>query len=148
MLKYPLEMTWLRGKTEILGARRAASALLFCAAAALALFSEGAAGGGLPGFVSAQVPVGDPNYDDPALCEQLGGNLDAANGENVCSGMDRNDTFCIVGAAEALPCQGLFNHVIQCNRNYNRPALNPFFCGRVVRRPPQQGAGAAVRKGC
>ena len=96
----------------------------------------------MPGFVSAQVPVGEPNnYDDPALCEQLGGNLDAANGENVCSGMDRNDTFCIVGAAEALPCQGLFKHVIQCNRDYNRPALNPFFCGRRCGDFPNKARG-------
>ena len=145
MLKYPLEMTWLRGKTEIPGVRRAASALLFCAAAAaLAVFPEGAAGGVLPGFAPAQVPaVGEtPDYDDPALCEQLGGNVEiAANGENVCSGMDRNDTFCIVGAAEALPCRGLFKHVIRCNRDYNRPALNPFFCGARCDSPSNKARG-------
>ena len=138
-------MTWLRGKTETPGARRAASALLFCAAAAaLALFPEGAAGGVLPGFAPAQVPaVGEtPDYDDPALCEQLGGNVEiTANGENVCSGMDRNDTFCIVGAAEALPCRGLFKHVIKCNADYNRPALNPFFCGARCDAPSNKARG-------
>ena len=145
MLKYPLEMTWLRGKTETPGVRRAASALLFCAAAAaLALFPEGAAGGVLPGFAPAQVPaVGEtPDYDAPALCEQLGGNVErTANGENVCSGMDRNDTFCIVGAAEALPCRGLFKHVIRCNADYNRPALNPFFCGAPCGDLPNKARG-------
>ena len=98
----------------------------------------------MPGFVPAQVPaVGEtPNYDDSALCGKLGGNVEiAANGDNVCSGMDRNDTFCIVGAAEALPCQGLFKHVIRCNRDYNRPALNPFFCGRRCGDFPNKARG-------
>ena len=97
------------------GALRAASALLFCAAAAL-IFSE--------------APANDPDYNDPALCEQLGGTLDAS--EEVCSNLDANNTFCIIGSADALPCRGLFKHVIKCN-SYNppRPALNPFFCGKA-----------------
>ena len=103
------------------------AALLLCAPILLA--SASAAGS----FTPRQVPaVDDPqtDYNDSDLCVRLGGELDPArNGEHVCSGLDRNDTFCIVGAAEALPCRGLFKHVILCNAGHNRPALNPFFCG-------------------
>ena len=49
----------------------------------------------------------------------------------VCSGIDINDTFCFLGSADALPCQGLFRHVRDCNLNYNRPALDPWHCGAV-----------------
>ena len=52
----------------------------------------------------------------------------AGNNQALCSGVDHNNTFCIVGSRDAFPCRGLFRHVWQCN-TYNRPALNPFFCG-------------------
>ena len=66
----------------------------------------------------------------PNACERVfGGRLrTAGGGQTVCSNVDRNDTFCIVGSQTAFPCQGLFRHVWKCN-TYNRPALNPFFCG-------------------
>ena len=102
------------------------TALLLCAPIFLA--SASAAGS----FTPRQVPaVDDPtDHNDFRLCARLGGEAEQApNGEYVCSGLDRNDTFCIVGAAEALPCRGLFKHVILCNAGHNRPALNPFFCG-------------------
>ena len=60
---------------------------------------------------------------------RAGGELQDAAAGKVCGGIDRNDTFCIAGAAEAFPCRGLYKHVIVCNAGYNRPALNPFFCG-------------------
>ena len=44
--------------------------------------------------------------------------------------VDVNDTFCILDSADALPCRGLFRHVLKCNVRYSRLALNPFFCGR------------------
>ena len=47
----------------------------------------------------------------------------------ICAGMDKNDTFCMLNSAEAFPCRGLFNHLRACNVAFNRPALNPFFCG-------------------
>ena len=47
----------------------------------------------------------------------------------VCSGVDVNDTFCVLDSADALPCRGLFRHVLKCNVGWNRRALNPFFCG-------------------
>ena len=47
----------------------------------------------------------------------------------ICAGMDKNDTFCMLNSAEAFPCRGLFNHLRACNVTFNRPALNPFFCG-------------------
>ena len=47
----------------------------------------------------------------------------------ICSGMDANDTFCIIGSDEGFPCRGLFKHLRSCNVDFNRKALNPFFCG-------------------
>ena len=44
--------------------------------------------------------------------------------------MDANDTFCIIADKDAFPCLGLLEHVRKCNCEYNRPALNPFFCGK------------------
>ena len=117
---------------------RAASALLFaCAALAIVVFPEGEARGISTkfGFRPAQVPaealaVNSAEYDNPLLCSDLGGKLTkAATDENICSEIDLNDTFCIVGADEAFPCRGLFKHVLTCNATYDRPALNPFFCG-------------------
>ena len=69
---------------------------------------------------------------DKALCGIFGGNMDES--PDVCSGMDKNDTFCIMDAEEAdgvlaFPCRGLFKHLRSCNLTHNRPALNPFFCG-------------------
>ena len=69
---------------------------------------------------------------DKALCGIFGGNMD--EGAAVCSGMDANDTFCIMDAEEAdgvraFPCRGLFKHLRSCNFEFDRPALNPFFCG-------------------
>ena len=138
-------------------ATRAASALLFCAAALAALvFPEGAAGGRDVGFAPGQVPFDlllipgedspgvnpdDPRFDRGELCGELGGTLQDADQEEVCGGIDANDTFCIPGSAEAFPCRGLYKHVIVCNAGYNRPALNPFFCGAACR-VGQQARGA------
>ena len=73
------------------------------------------------------------DYHSSALCGALGGVLQtvAVSGGNahVCSEIDANDTFCIVGSRGAFPCRGLFKHVALCNSVHNRPALNPFFCG-------------------
>ena len=41
----------------------------------------------------------------------------------------RINTFCILDSTEAFPCRGLFKHLRKCNINFNRKALNPFFCG-------------------
>ena len=121
---------------------RAASALLFCAAALAALtFSEG----------SAQVPFdlapsaagynpADPRFNSAALCAELGGELQGAGAGRVCSGLDDNGTFCIPGSAEAFPCRGLYKHVILCNAAHNRRALNPFFCGRRCAGEKARGA--------
>ena len=70
-----------------------------------------------------------------------GGTLQDADQEKVCGGIDANDTFCIPGSAEAFPCRGLYKHVIMCNAGYNRPALNPFFCGAACQ-IGQQARGA------
>ena len=66
----------------------------------------------------------------PNACERVfGGRMrSAGGGPAMCSNVDHNGTFCIVGSRAAFPCQGLFKHVWQCN-TYNRPALNMFFCG-------------------
>ena len=117
-----------------------ALALLFCGAAATVMgMTQTAEGAGIrtgnaPASVSAQstlifLPDDAPDYDSPDLCAKLGGTLRAASGDQrVCSSVDANDTFCIVGSADAFPCQGLYKHALVCNQ-YNRPALNPFFCG-------------------
>ena len=72
---------------------------------------------------------------DKLLCGAFGGTVQVATGgEMVCSGMDANDTFCVMDAEEvdsvrAFPCRGLFKRLRSYNLTRNRPALNPFFCG-------------------
>ena len=82
--------------------------------------------------------------DTAAECRMLGGEVQihSATGIRVCSGIDKNDTFCLVDSGDAYPCRGLFRHVRTCNDDYNRRALNPFFCGA------QCGAQKAVGKDC
>ena len=86
----------------------------------------------------------DPRFKTPELCLDLGGELQDADDRQVCSGVDANDTFCIVNSADALPCRGLYKHVIRCNAQYNRPALNPFFCGPPC--DPQKARGPACER--
>ena len=67
---------------------------------------------------------------DELLCGAFGGTVrTATGGREVCSGMDANDTFCIMDSAVGFPCRGLFKHLRSCNVEFNRKALNPFFCG-------------------
>ena len=82
--------------------------------------------------------------DTAAECRMLGGEVQihSATGIRVCSGIDANDTFCLVDSADAYPCRGLFRHIRRCNDDYNRPALNPFFCG------PKCGERSAVGNDC
>ena len=56
--------------------------------------------------------------------------------------MDANDTFCIMDSAVGFPCRGLFKHLRSCNVEFNRKALNPFFCGEKC------GVQKAVGKDC
>ena len=82
------------------------------------------------------------------LCRALRGDPPGAPLEGdgtVCSGVDANDTFCILNSKDAFPCRGLFNHVLTCNNKHGRQALNPFFCGRVCN---VQGEGDAVGGKC
>ena len=82
------------------------------------------------------------------LCGAFGGTVRTATGAGgsggeVCSGMDANDTFCIMDSAAGFPCRGLFKHLRACNVEHDRPALNPFFCGaRCI------GEMEAVGSGC
>ena len=70
------------------------------------------------------------SLSDEVLCGAFGGTVQmATGGKEVCSGMDANDTFCIMDSAVGFPCRGLFKHLRTCNLTHNRPALNPFFCG-------------------
>ena len=79
------------------------------------------------------VPEDEENIgtaSEKVLCEAFGGTVeDATGGGKVCSGMDANDTFCIMDSAAGFPCRGLFKHLRSCNVEFNRKALNPFFCG-------------------
>ena len=99
-------------------------------------------------------PVSDDfgELSDELLCGAFGGTVRTATGGEaggrVCSGMDANDTFCIMDAEEAdsvlaFPCRGLFKHLWACNVKFNRPALNPFFCGAKCLRETE-----AVGSGC
>ena len=82
--------------------------------------------------------------DTAAECRMLGGEVQihSATGIRICSGIDSNDTFCLVDSGDAYPCRGLFRHVRRCNDDYNRRALNPFFCG------PKCGTQKSVGKDC
>ena len=80
---------------------------------------------------------------DKVLCGAFGGTVQTATGgDEVCSGMDANDTFCIMDSAAGFPCRGLFKHLRSCNLEFNRKALNPFFCGAEC------GEMEAVGKDC
>ena len=86
---------------------------------------------------------GDFGLADELLCGAFGGTVQTATGgREVCSGMDANDTFCIIDSADAFPCRGLFKHLRSCNLQFNRKALNPFFCGNKC------GAMEAFGSGC
>ena len=67
---------------------------------------------------------------DELLCGVFGGTARwNAIGGGMCSGMDENNTFCVLDSASAFPCRGLFKHLRTCNLQFNRQALNPFLCG-------------------
>ena len=89
---------------------------------------------GRTGDLCAEAETGDfGGIAQQDVCLELQEEADAqleGNGR-VCSGVDSNDTFCILDSADGLPCRGLFRHVLKCNVGWNRPALNPFFCGAV-----------------
>ena len=85
---------------------------------------------------------GDLGLADEVLCGVFGGTVQTATGGDVCSGMDANDTFCIMDSAVGFPCRGLFKHLQSCNLQFNRKALNPFFCGEKC------GNMEAVGKDC
>ena len=88
-------------------------------------------GGACVPRVGNVAPSGESEANLRAACENFGGLRERApNGEWICSEIDAADTFCILGSAEALPCEGLFKHVRACNL-LDRPALNPFLCGPV-----------------
>ena len=104
-------------------ARILAKALFF--AAVLAVFPESAAQ-----IVTVDYEPEDPKLQTAEPCQTLGGEVQTADGgAQICAGIDKSGTFCIVGSKSAFPCRGLYKHVVQCNRDYNRPAVNPFFCG-------------------
>ena len=65
------------------------------------------------------------------ICQALRLPGDSDGDIRVCSGVDANDTFCMMDSADAFPCRGLLRHILKCNLGYNRVALNPFFCGKI-----------------
>ena len=78
------------------------------------------------------------------LCRVFGGTALIVTGGKICHGMDKNDTFCIMDSDEGFPCQGLFTHLQKCNLQFERPALNPFFCGAPCV-PPQKAVGSRCK---
>ena len=99
--------------------------------------------------------VPDPNYasggvqncvsaNAEGICAALfGGDPEPApppDSAEVCSAIDINDTFCIVGSADAFPCLGFFRHVWACNQ-LDRKALDPWHCaGKCAPGRRAQGA--------
>ena len=82
---------------------------------------------------AAQAPALDYGPNDQRFstmepCETLGGVVQTVGDGVVCSDLDANGTFCIIGSVDAFPCRGLYKHVVRCNSKYDRPALNPFLC--------------------
>ena len=64
------------------------------------------------------------------ICRAFRGEVQTTpSGGKICSGVDWNDTFCILGSKVAFPCQGLFQHVRTCRFVYGRPAVDPWHCG-------------------
>ena len=87
---------------------------------------------------------GDLGLSDELLCGAFGGTVrTATGGREVCSGMDANDTFCIMDSAVGFPCRGLFKHLRSCNVQFNRKALNPFFLRGELR--GAKGGGVRVQ---
>ena len=88
------------------------------------------------------VHLQDAPTENRMTCEEVfGGDWEAAgDSAGVCSGIDINDTFCFLGVADALPCQGLFLHVRDCNLKHNRPALDPWHCGKACANGKAVGA--------
>ena len=68
----------------------------------------------------------DPAPKDAVICDGVFGGT--VIDDVVCGGIDWNDTFCLVGSPDAFPCQGLFDHVRDCNV-LGRPAVDPWVCG-------------------
>ena len=127
-------------------------ALALAGAAGLGLAEDAVAGGlqARAGFAPRQgcVPQGPPDgyYDTTRPCRDQGGDLQAVPDEDdrwICSNIDINDTFCIVGSKDALPCAGLYKHVECCNHAYDRPALDPFHCAAAC-----PGGHKAVGRRC
>ena len=108
--------------------RRICVAWAVSALAALAVHSASNAQ-----VVTLDYAENDVRYQTAQPCRALGGEVVTLNAQEICSGIDKNDTFCIVGSADAFPCRGFYKHVIACNA-YDRPALNPFFCGEKCMR--------------
>ena len=82
---------------------------------------------------------------DELLCKVFGGTVRIAADGGMCSGMDENNTLCILDSAAAFPCRGLFKHLRNCNLEFNRPALNSFFCGEDCGEREAFGAGCRDR---
>ena len=95
--------------------------------AAPVICPEGYAGGDC--FGPADTVENFPNPED--LCGPIFGGdpRDAGGGRRICRGIDASGAFCVVGSEFALPCRGLFKHVLSCNR-IGRLALDPFLCGK------------------
>ena len=82
---------------------------------------------------------------DELLCKVFGGTALIAADGGMCSGMDENNTLCILNSAAAFPCRGLFKHLRSCNLEFNRPALNSFLCGEDCGEREAFGAGCRDR---
>ena len=79
------------------------------------------------------------------ICQALRLPEDSDSDIRVCSGVDINDTFCIMNSADAFPCRGLLRHILKCNLGFNRVALNPFFCGRKCAGDKPKAVGSECR---
>ena len=107
--------------------------ILLCGAVGLTLEDAAAQDAEMCNFTSVVTMTAAADREASKMeetCNKFGGTLEDGGGQKkVCSGVDANDTFCIIADKDAFPCLGLLRHVRKCNCEHNRPALNPFFCG-------------------
>ena len=80
--------------------------------------------------VSGTAELSEAQAESEDVCADVFGGVVGGAGDaldKVCSGIDFNETFCLLELGGALSCKGFFEHVRDCNMA-GRPALDAFHC--------------------